>query len=64
VEEATQRLAGVFLDTNAATAGKQALASFSGALMTLNSTAMAGRYFLVNDGVAGFQAESDLVIQI
>lgn len=64
VEEATQILAGIFLDADAATVGEQPLASFSGALMTLTTTEMAGRYLLINDGVTCFQIDSDLVIQI
>jgi hypothetical protein len=64
IEETEQILAAVFLDADAVTTGLQALGSYSGAFLDITTLEIAQRYLLINDGVAGFQSQSDLVIQI
>ena len=57
-------VAAVFTDANGATAGNQALASNSAALVVATTPAIAGTYLVVNDAAAGFQASNDLVVNL
>ncbi|MBJ7901578.1 MAG: hypothetical protein GC158_17050 [Cyanobacteria bacterium RI_101] len=50
----------VFADADGATAGNQALAPNSAALVKAN----ASTYLIVNDGTAGFQSANDLVVNL
>jgi Ca2+-binding RTX toxin-like protein len=54
----------VFLDANGAIAGNQVLGLNSAALVQTTTAGIAGTYLVVNDGVAGFQAATDLLINV
>jgi hypothetical protein len=54
----------VFTDANGALTGKQALGINSAALVVVTTPSIAGTYLVINDGVAGFQASNDLVINL
>jgi large repetitive protein len=54
----------VFTDANGALAGNQALGINSAALVVATNAAIAGSYLVINDGVAGFQASNDLVVNL
>jgi Ca2+-binding RTX toxin-like protein len=54
----------VFIDANGATAGNQALGTNSATVVQVTSGGIAGTYLAINDGTAGFQANSDLLINI
>jgi Ca2+-binding RTX toxin-like protein len=54
----------LFLDANGATAGNQALGINSAVLVQATNTGIAGTYLFINDGMAGFQATNDLLINI
>ncbi|MDO9310119.1 MAG: calcium-binding protein, partial [Nitrosomonas sp.] len=54
----------VFADDNGALAGNQALSVNQAAFVLSTNGAIAGSYLIVNDSVAGFQASTDLVINI
>lgn len=53
----------VFLDANGAASGNQALGVNSAALVQVTG-AIAGTYIAINDGIVGFQAGSDSLINI
>jgi Ca2+-binding RTX toxin-like protein len=57
-------VASVFTDSNGRTAGNQPLGINRAALVVATAPAIAGTYLVVNDGGAGFQSSSDLVINI
>jgi Ca2+-binding RTX toxin-like protein len=60
----TSIVAGVFTDANGATAGNQSLGNNAAALVQVTgSGSTVGTYLVVNTG-AGFQADTDLVINI
>jgi len=54
----------VFADSDSAATGNQPLLLNSAALAVVTSGAVAGSYLIVNNGVAGFQATDDLVVNI
>lgn len=54
----------VFTDANGALAGNQALGVNGAALVKVTSGAIAGTYLAVNDSTAGFQASSDLLVNL
>ena len=54
----------VFTDVDGATAGNQAFGINSAALVRINSGAIAGTYLFVNDSTAGFQSNSDLLVNL
>jgi Bacterial Ig-like domain/FG-GAP-like repeat/FG-GAP repeat len=54
----------VFTDANGALASNQALGINSAALVVVTTPSIAGTYLVINDGVAGFQALNDLVINL
>jgi len=54
----------VFADTDGAASGNQPLGLNSAALAVVTSGSVAGSYLIVNNGVAGFQATDDLVVNI
>lgn len=54
----------VFTDANGAVAGNQALGVNGAALVKVTSGAIAGTYLAVNDSTAGFQANSDLLVNL
>ncbi|MEH2325019.1 MAG: calcium-binding protein [Nostoc sp.] len=54
----------VFTDANGASAGNQALGVNGAALVKLTSGAIAGTYLAINNSTAGFQANSDLLINL
>jgi Ca2+-binding RTX toxin-like protein len=60
----TALVSQVFLDANGAIAGNQALGLNSAALVQTTTAGIAGTYLVVNDGVAGFQAATDLLINV
>lgn len=70
VNNATTRLAtlvsNVFTDANGALAGNQGLGLNSAALAvaTASAIAIAGTYLIINDGSAGFQSATDLVVNV
>ena len=54
----------VFADANGALSGAQPLGLNSAALMVISTASIAGTYLVVNDGVAGFQSNTDLVVNL
>jgi len=54
----------VFADTDGAASGAQPLGVNSASLAVVTSGSVAGSYLIVNNGVAGFQATDDLVVNI
>lgn len=60
----TNLINAVFADVNGALSGNQALDLNSAALVVATTTAIQGTYLVVNDGTAGFQSASDLVIRL
>jgi Ca2+-binding RTX toxin-like protein len=54
----------VFADTNSTLSGNQALGVNSAALGTYTSLGITNTYLIVNDGIDGFNAETDLIINI
>jgi Ca2+-binding RTX toxin-like protein len=54
----------VFADANGAIAGNQGLGLNGATLVKVNVGAIAGTYLVINDNVAGFQANNDLLINI
>jgi hypothetical protein len=54
----------VFTDANGALAGNQALGINSAALVVTTNASIAGTYLVINDGVLGFQAGNDLVVNL
>lgn len=54
----------VFTDANGALAGNQALGINSAALVVATNASIAGTYLVINDGVLGFQAGNDLVVNL
>lgn len=54
----------VFADANGLTAGAQALAINSAALVTVTTAGIAGTYLIINDNIAGFQSTNDSVVNI
>ena len=57
-------ISNVFTDANGGLAGNQGLGLNSAALVVASASAIAGTYLVINDGVAGFQAATDLVINL
>jgi len=54
----------VFTDANGALAGNQALGVNGAALVRVTSGAIAGTYLAINNSTAGFQASSDLLVNL
>ncbi|MDZ8259261.1 calcium-binding protein [Nostoc sp. ChiQUE01b] len=54
----------VFTDANGASAGNQALGVNGAALVKVTSGAIAGTYLAINNSTAGFQANSDLLVNL
>ncbi|MGF2038556.1 MAG: bluetail domain-containing putative surface protein [Nostoc sp. CmiVER01] len=54
----------VFTDANGAVAGNQALGVNGAALVRVTSGAIAGTYLAINNSTAGFQANSDLLVNL
>lgn len=54
----------VFTDANGASAGNQALGVNGAALVKITSGAIAGTYLAINNSTAGFQANSDLLVNL
>ena len=54
----------VFTDANSSLSGNQPLEINSAALLTSSRLGITDTYLIVNDGIAGFNAETDLVINI
>lgn len=54
----------MFTDANGALAGNQALGINSAALVVATTGSIAGTYLVINNGTAGFQADSDLVVNL
>ncbi|MCC5621937.1 calcium-binding protein [Nostoc sp. CHAB 5715] len=54
----------VFTDANGASAGNQALGVSGAALVRVTSGAIAGTYLAINNSTAGFQANSDLLVNL
>ncbi|MEH2242233.1 calcium-binding protein [Nostoc sp.] len=54
----------VFTDANGALAGNQALGVNGAALVKITSGAIAGTYLAINNSTAGFQANSDLLVNL
>lgn len=54
----------VFTDANGAVAGNQALGVNGAALVKVTSGAIAGTYLAINNSTAGFQANSDLLVNL
>ncbi|QFS48472.1 calcium-binding protein [Nostoc sphaeroides] len=54
----------VFTDANGALAGNQALGVSGAALVRVGSGAIAGTYLAINNSTAGFQANSDLLVNL
>ncbi|MEH2064903.1 MAG: bluetail domain-containing putative surface protein [Nostoc sp.] len=54
----------VFTDANGALAGNQTLGVNGAVLVKVTSGALAGTYLAVNDSTAGFQASSDLLVNL
>ncbi|MEH2059327.1 MAG: calcium-binding protein [Nostoc sp.] len=54
----------VFTDANGALAGNQTLGVNGAALVKVTSGAIAGTYLAINDSTAGFQASSDLLVNL
>ena len=54
----------VFIDANGSLSGSQPLEINSAALGTYTSLGVTNTYLIVNDGIPGFNAETDLVINI
>ena len=57
-------ISNVFTDANGGLAGNQGLGLNSAALVVATAGAIAGTYLVVNDGSSGFQAATDLVINL
>jgi len=57
-------VAQVFTDANGALAGNQALGTNSATLVVATNASIAGTYLVINDGIAGFQASNDLVVNL
>ncbi|MEB3314240.1 MAG: bluetail domain-containing putative surface protein [Cyanobacteriota bacterium] len=57
-------ISNVFADANGALAGNQGLGLNSAALVVASANGIAGTYLVINDGVPGFQAATDLVINL
>ncbi|MFM7221540.1 MAG: bluetail domain-containing putative surface protein, partial [Nodosilinea sp.] len=57
-------ISNVFTDANGGLAGNQGLGLNSAALVVASASTIAGTYLVINDGVAGFQAATDLVINL
>jgi hypothetical protein len=57
-------VASAYTDANGAAAGNQPLAPNAAAVVVATATGIAGTYLVINDGVAGFQRASDLVVNI
>jgi len=60
----TDLVTSVFADANGVLSGNQPLAIDSAALVTSTVSGIAGTYLVVNDETAGFNAETDLIINI
>jgi hypothetical protein len=54
----------VFTDANGAIANNQALAINSAALVVATAAGISGTYLVVNDGTAGYQSTTDLVVNL
>ena len=54
----------VFADADGRLTGNQALGVNSAALVNVTSSAIAGTYLVINNGVAGFQSSNDLLVNI
>ena len=54
----------VFADANGSLTGNQALAANSSALVQVTTPGIAGTYIISNDGTAGYQSATDLLINI
>jgi hypothetical protein len=54
----------VFLDANGVEGGDQTLGNNSAALVVSTTAGIGGTYLVVNDGVAGFNSSTDLVINM
>jgi hypothetical protein len=54
----------VFTDANGKLPGNQALGINSAALVVATNPSIAGTYLVINNGVAGFQASNDLVVNL
>ena len=54
----------VFIDANGASGGNQALGVNGAALVRVTSGAIAGTYLAINNSTAGFQANSDLLVNL
>ncbi len=54
----------VFADANGASAGNQALGVNSAALARVTTGSIAGTYLVINDSTAGFQSDSDLLVNL
>ncbi|MCC5669666.1 hypothetical protein LC653_39130 [Nostoc sp. CHAB 5784] len=54
----------VFTDANGAVAGNQALGVNGAALVRVTSGAIAGTYLAINNSTAGFQSNSDLLVNL
>jgi subtilisin-like proprotein convertase family protein len=54
----------VFTDANGLSWGNQALGTNRAALVKATNASIAGTYLVINDGVAGFQASNDLVVNL
>ncbi|MFM6073261.1 MAG: bluetail domain-containing putative surface protein, partial [Dolichospermum sp.] len=54
----------IFIDTDGALTGNQPLGLNGAALVNVRTSGIAGTYFVINDGVAGFQSSNDLLVNI
>ena len=54
----------VFTDTNGSLSGNQPLEINGAALGTYTSLGVTNTYLIANDGIPGFNAETDLIINI
>ncbi|MDM3862976.1 MAG: Ig-like domain-containing protein, partial [Aphanizomenon gracile PMC644.10] len=54
----------VFTDANGSSVGNQALRLNSAALVNVTTAGIAGTYLVINDGIAGFQSNQDLVVNL
>ncbi|WP_293130261.1 Ig-like domain-containing protein [Microcoleus sp. bin38.metabat.b11b12b14.051] len=57
-------VAQVFTDANGALAGNQAFGTNSASLVVATNASIAGTYLVINDGIAGFQASNDLIVNL
>jgi Ca2+-binding RTX toxin-like protein len=60
----TSLVSAVFADVDSLSAGPQPLTTNTAVLVTSDNPHLAGNYLLVNDGVPGFQWQSDLFVKV